>query len=204
MFRTSAAGPGGNGTILACERCRWAPLERFAFRYGFNRNGTRATPSGHTAAVALTLAGFGPRVPRWSMCSAGRMPRSRWRGGSALDGVLEELEEYGETNDTVDRDRQAHPEDRTAEDHPPHRGKASRGGAHGNDNRDRASRSGRHDRGGGGARADRRADCRARLLPVPRATQGSGGPLDDWLQAERELRNGSESAQESAPQESAP
>ena len=24
--------------------------------------------------------------------------------------------------------------------------------------------------------------------------QGSGGPLDDWLQAERELRNGSESA----------
>ena len=29
--------------------------------------------------------------------------------------------------------------------------------------------------------------------------QGSGGPLDDWLQAERELRNGSESAQESAP-----
>ncbi len=38
---------------------------------------------------------------------------------------------------------------------------------------------------------------RAYFLSLER--QGSGGPLDDWLQAERELRNGSESAQESAP-----
>ncbi len=46
---------------------------------------------------------------------------------------------------------------------------------------------------------------RAYFLSLER--QGSGGPLDDWLScgtAERELRNGSESAQESAPQESAP
>ena len=38
---------------------------------------------------------------------------------------------------------------------------------------------------------------RAYFLSLER--QGSGGPLDDSLQAERELRNGSESAQESAP-----